>query len=63
MKELSVSLQQKRIEQALSCIGAKIAHAAELSRQAKCLASTSDMLLRAAQQQLEDLHLCIGAAE
>ncbi len=53
------NIEQKRIEQTLSKIGSKIADATELSRRAKELTTNSEMMLTAAQQEIENLYVSL----
>jgi len=54
--------QVKKIEEAISYIGAKVADAAELSQQAKRLSGNSEALLINVQQELEDLYVSLDKA-
>ena len=53
-------IEQKRIEQAFSKIGSKIADATELSRRAKEITTNSEWMLTAAQQEIETLYVSLN---
>ncbi len=54
---------QIRIERALTTISSQIADATELSQKARELAANSELLLIAAQQELEALYLSLEQQE
>ena len=59
MEENIVDLESKRIEKALSKIGARIARATDLSKQAKEMSAGSESILIHAQQEIEALYLSL----
>ena len=59
MEKKLANIDQSRIERALTTIGSQIADATELSQKAKELAANSELLLIAAQQELEALYLSL----
>ena len=58
-----VNMEQKRIEQALSQIGSKIADATQLSQKAAALTIHSETLLIDAQKEIENLYISFGQQE
>lgn len=58
-----MNMEQKCIEQRLSQIGAKIADATDLSRQAKELAERSAFTLGNAQREIEALYVSLESDE
>ena len=55
-----IYLRNKRTEQVIVSIGAKLADAVELSQKAKELSANSDALLMDVQRELEELYEIIG---
>lgn len=56
-----MNMEQECMEQRLSQIGAKIADATDLSRQAKELAERSVFTLGNAQKEIEELYVSLGS--
>ncbi len=63
MEKKLTDIDQTRIERALTKIGSQIADATELSQKAKELSSNAELLLIAAQQELEALYLSLEQQE
>ena len=63
MEKKLTDIDQTRIERALTKIGSQIADATELSQKARELAANSELLLIAAQQELEALYLSLEQQE
>lgn len=59
MEKHGINIEYKRIEQTLSQIGAKIANATDLSRQAKELANSSESTLIHAQKEIDALYVSL----
>lgn len=59
MKQKIINLQDRRIEQSLSQIGAKLAVAFELSQKAKEMSDSSEAILMSAQQDLQELYVSL----
>ena len=59
MKKNEMNMKYKRIEQKLSQIGAKIAHATDLSRQAKELSNSSESTLITVQKEIQVLYVSL----
>lgn len=60
MKETATHRERKHIEEKLSQIGAQIANATELSRQAKEMARKAEAALIVAQEQVDFLYTSLG---
>ncbi len=56
-------MEQKQIEHALSKIGSKVADATALSRKAKELVAASELLMMAAQREIENLYVTLDERE
>lgn len=63
MEKTAVPMERTNTEHALLSVSAKIADALELSQKAKELFASSELLLIAAQQELEALHLALEQQE
>ena len=59
MSKDTYQVDQTQIERALTTIGSQIADATELSQRAREMAANSELLLIAAQQELEALYLSL----
>lgn len=59
MEKNETNMEYERIEQKLSQIGAKIANATDMSRQAKELANSAESTLIKAQKEIEALYVSL----
>lgn len=63
MEKTAVLMERTNTEHALLSVSAKIADALELSQKAKELSASSELLLIAAQRELEALYLALAQQE